>query len=265
MYKEIKDPDLLLLIALSAGIIDYRLGRGGAEAFWSGLLRLAKGKRINTSSIEFIKSLMNDFINLPVNARSRKQKIRRIHLFTKSGLINEILRKGLEEISSDPVWLWKELARTLGSPMKAKTIVFAMKLLDITSLIVLNKYAEFPIAVPIPLDFHITAMAIASGIVSYNRPIDYKWREVNSIKTKHKSIFLEAWRLVAEVASYEMRRELPLLRLDSLIWQVSKISKKENYVKATCKGAITEYLIEKAEVSRSIAEEVASQLTFNMK
>ena len=146
--------------------------------------------------------------------------------------------------------------------MDRKTIVFSMKVLDIVSLIVKGEYANFPIRVPIPLNYHVTAMAIASGIVK-TEEISYEWNKVEKLQNQYHNKFLRAWEYTTEKASKILEKDLSLLRLDSLVWQLSKTAKKHNFQKWKCQQIFEQYLTE-AKANPQAAKQAAVELTYNM-
>jgi len=58
----------------------------------------------------------------------------------------------------NPKEVWYRLAEVLNNKPQQKTIVFAMKVLDLITLIAKGHYAKFPLNIPIPLDMHVARM-----------------------------------------------------------------------------------------------------------
>ena len=260
LYEKIGNPNIVLLVGLNAAIVDYQLGKGGAETFWATLKSVLSEHKIE--NLEDLKKIFEKFLQQPINARLRLQKKKRIEKLLTSNLAVKILREKFDKIVLTPVSVWTEIARTLQAPMDRKTIAFSMKVLDIVSLITRGKYADFPVRVPIPLNYHTAAMAIASGIIEIEE-VNYEWRKVEKLRDRHYDTFLRAWEYTAEKASKIMEKDLSLLRLDSLIWQLSKIAKKHNYQKQPCKHAFQQYLT-KVKASHQTAHKIANELTYNM-
>ena len=109
-------PEYLGFIALSAGAIDFQLGAGGAERFWSTLSTIADGFK-DLNSLGHIESLMKRFLNDPINARSQNIKKKRIRKIFGSGFAEWYLNS-YESLRENPVLLWRRLAETLGSSME---------------------------------------------------------------------------------------------------------------------------------------------------
>ena len=261
LYQEkTNNPNITLLTGLSAAIIDYQLGKGGAEVFWATLkLVLSKHKLKN---LEDLKSALQEFLDQPINARLKNQKKTRIEKLLKSNLADKILQEDFNKTISNPLLVWTEIAKALQAPMDRKTIVFSMKVLDIVSLIVKGEYANFPIRVPIPLNYHVTAMAIASGIVK-TEEISYEWNKVEKLQNQYHDKFLRAWEYTTEKASKILEKDLSLLRLDSLVWQLSKTAKKHNFQKWKCQQIFEQYLTE-AKANPQAAKQAAVELTYYM-
>ncbi|RLE50497.1 MAG: hypothetical protein DRJ33_07360, partial [Candidatus Methanomethylicota archaeon] len=122
-----------------------------------------------------------------------------------------------------------------------------------------KSYASFPKKVPIPLDVHVARMALYSGIVEDGLPENLK----DNIQ-RIKDIFLMAWSYVAEKVSEILNKDISPLRIDSLIWQLSKEAQKVNYERRHAAKYIVRYLVGKAGISESAAIKVAQELTYNM-
>lgn len=58
-----------------------------------------------------------------------------------------------------------------------------------------------------------------------------------------------------------LRRNISLLRLDSLVWQVGKIMYGCNYAKSCSIKGIQRYMVEKVELNGTLASKFANELT----
>ncbi|MEM0489171.1 MAG: N-glycosylase/DNA lyase [Candidatus Bathyarchaeia archaeon] len=238
------EPKFLGLIALSAGTIDFQLGFGGAERFWGVLHETAK-EAIGLNSIENIKGLMMLFLNNPVNARCLEVKKERIKKIFSKDFANWYI-DNYEYLRENPEKLWKKLAQVLRSPMNKKTIVFSMKAFDIANLICYGDYLPFPQNIPIPVDFHVKHVTISSGLL--NQYYD-------------DELFRNVWSLVLNNVKYNLDRNITLLRLDSIVWQIGKLLYKCGYKRELSQKSVEEYLTRKICIEKNLAKEIATELT----
>ncbi len=258
VYRRVKDVRILLVLGLSAAIVDYQLA-GDAFKFWNTLQKVLAKRGFKLSSISDIKAVMDDFLNYPVNARFNSTKRGRVTKFFNSGFADFLWDRAYKYYSDKPIEIWYRLARALGNRPDQKTIVFAMKVLDLISLLVNGSYANFPRSVPIPLDIHVARMALYSGIVKSNSSEIPEW----AIQ-RNKEVFLRAWRNVAERVSEMLGRRVSALRIDSLVWQLSKEAQKASYRRNQAIQYIIRYLVDVANIDKNVAKNVAQELTYNM-
>ena len=238
------EPEYLGLIALSAGAIDFQLGMGGAERFWSTLSIMADGFK-DLNSLGHIKSLMKRFLNDPINARSQNIKRKRIRRIFGSSFAEWYLNS-YESLRANPMLLWRRLAKTLGSSMEKKTIVFSMKAFDISHLVCYGDYVDFPWDIPIPVDFHVKRVTISTGLLEY-----YGSDE----------LFRYVWSLVLRSVRERLGRKITLLRIDSIVWQIGKIMYACKYKKESSQKSIEYYLTRKIGVEKTLANKMAIELT----
>lgn len=77
--------------------------------------------------------------------------------------------------------------------MDYKTIAYAMKILDLISLISKGHYAEFPINSPKPVDDHIARMSIYSSVIRVRKHVKIP-EEVKEFAPKiGKDLIIRAW------------------------------------------------------------------------
>jgi len=77
--------------------------------------------------------------------------------------------------------------------MDYKTIAYAMKILDIISLISKGHYVEFRREPPIPVDDHIARMSIYSGVIRIRKYMKTP-EEVKEFAPKiGKDLIIRAW------------------------------------------------------------------------
>jgi len=151
-----------------------------------------------------------------------------------------------------PDEVWFRLAEGLGSRPDSKTVAFAMKVLDVASAIITGSYAEFQRLPPIPVDVHVARMSHYSGVV------------VGELQPLEVEVYRSAWFKVSRAVTERLGRTVSPLRLDSLLWQLSKEASRYGYVKRRAVPAMARYLADNAKVSSEVALKVASELSVNM-
>ena len=217
--------NFLYAIAICCGLCDYQLGYGGAEKYWSSLLE-AYATVEPIENEKDLSELMSLFLEKPINAQSRERKKLRIRKLFERGFIRELL-DNMESCLANPVSTWENLASALENPSNAKTVVFSMKVFDLANLIVSGRYLDFPQNIPIPVDFHVRNVAIASGIVDIYESDD----EVR-----------EAWLRVLEELNKHINPSVNLLRIDSIVWQVGKTAYDTKFDEERTKQALLKKL-----------------------
>jgi hypothetical protein len=115
------DRPLACLTAVCLGITDYQLGAGAATGYWNAVM-MEVDRRVPSKATDVIE-LMARVCRHPVSARLADQKLARVEKVVRSW--------ESERVPAEPVELWKWLAVTLRQPEEAKTIVMAMKLVDL--------------------------------------------------------------------------------------------------------------------------------------
>jgi N-glycosylase/DNA lyase len=111
-------PPYLSLISICTGVIDFKLGPGGAERLWATLVKAAK-EFDNLNDLKQVEWLMKTFLNEPINAPDLHKKINRIRKLFDSGFVSWFIDH-YEELRENPVLLWRRLSETLGSGMEQK-------------------------------------------------------------------------------------------------------------------------------------------------
>lgn len=244
LYERGVRPEFLGLIAVCTGVIDFQLGRGGADKLWATLAEVADGFD-DLNSLRHVEFLMKVFLNEPINARSLRLKVARVRKLFGSGFAEWFI-ENFEKLRRRPVLLWRRLAETLGSGMEKKTMVFAMKSFDISHLICFGDYADFPWDIPIPVDFHVRHVTISAGMLE---------------RYESDEVFRKVWALVLRNVREKLGRNISLLRLDSLVWQIGKLMYGCNYVKSSSVNEIQRYMVEEVGVDAVLAGKFAEELT----
>jgi len=247
LYRSGVKPEYLGLIAVCMGVIDFQLGFGGADRFWKTLVKVA-GKFEDLNDLRQVELLMTSLLTEPVNRRSLQVKAARIRRIFDSGFAGWFIEK-YETLRRNPVVLWRRLSETLRSRMERKTMVFAMKAFDISHLICFGDYASFPWDIPIPVDFHIKNVTISSGLLRHYGGDDS---------------FRKAWTYVLKELKEKTSRNISLLRLDSIVWQLGKIMYASKYERKASMENVKRYMIEKIDVNTELAERFAEELTLNI-
>ncbi len=107
-------PDWALarLTTICLGITDYQLGAGAAAGYWKAVMM--EIERRAPSNPKDVIELMARVCRHPVSSRLADQKLVRVE--------KVISAWESEQVTSQPVELWKWLAVTLGQPEEAKTV-----------------------------------------------------------------------------------------------------------------------------------------------
>ncbi len=161
-YDLCQDLRSVLVIGLGTAIIDYQLGVGGAHALWGALDRVLARVNYRVKDLDEAKLVLTELMKYPVNARLRNVKLRRINRFFESGFAKYLWNEAWRYYHSNPMEIWRRLANAMRQRMDSKTIAFAMKVLDLISLIITGSYADFPRDPPIPFDVHVARMTYYS-------------------------------------------------------------------------------------------------------
>jgi len=235
------------LIAVCTGVIDFQLGFGGADRLWETLAEVA-GKFEDLNDLRQVELLMISLLTEPVNRRSLQVKVARIRRIFDSGFAEWFIKK-YESVRRNPVVLWRRLSETLRSRMERKTMVFAMKAFDISHLICFGDYVSFPWDIPIPVDFHIRNVTVSSGLLK---------------RYENDDSFRKVWIYILKELKKKTGRNISLLRLDSVVWQLGKIMYAAKYERKASMKEIRRYMIEKIGVNAELSERFAEELTLNI-
>ena len=241
------EPKYLGLIAVCTGVIDFQLGFGGADRLWKTLVEIA-GKFEDLNDLRQVELLMVSLLTEPVNRRSLQVKAARMRRIFDSGFAEWFIKE-YDGLRQNPIVLWRRLSETLRSRMERKTMVFAMKAFDISHLICFGDYASFPWDIPIPVDFHIRNVTVSSGLLK---------------RYESDDSFRKAWIYVLKELKEKTGRNISLLRIDSVVWQLGKIMYAAKYERKASIEKIRRYMIEKIGVNTELANRFAEELTLNI-
>lgn len=264
IYRRIGDSRVVVVLGLATGIVDFQLGPGGAPRLWNTLLQIVSRRGFRLRSLDDVRNVISDFLKDPVNARVRKIKCSRVEKFFNSGFAQYLWSTDFSYLAENPIVVWYRLAKTLNNKPYQKSIVFTMKVLDLITLIVKGRYANFPHNIPIPLDLHVARMALTSGIVEYHWVGKLTSTIVEELMSRNPQVFRNAWAKVSQHVSEKIGKHISLLRLDSLIWQIGRKAFEAQYIKNLAKQKIKQYLAEEVKINPKVAEKIANIFTYKM-
>lgn len=236
------DERLARLAAMCLGFSDYQLGTGGAEAYWDAIgEEVAKTEVSNSAGI---LELLIRVCKHSVSSRLAERKLARV---------KKVIERWSDGSAPDePKALWRWLAYALNQHPDAKTVVMAMKIVDLMHLAKHEEYLDFGADVPLPVDLRIARLSLTSGLVhdSQGQPISHRDKDANEVASTNRPMLVEAWRSVSQAAG-----GISLLRIDSLAWQLA-----EHVKGVQPDNLITQHLLDVG-CSRAVASKLASELT----
>lgn len=202
------DQPLASLTAICLGIADYQLGAGAAAGYWEAVMREIDRRPPQTPAD--VVDLMTRVRQHLVSVRFADQKLVRVE---------KIVRSWSDRVPSTPEGLWKWLGQTLGQSEEAKTVVMAMKLIDLLELARTGRYLDFGPEVPLPIDLRIVRISLTSGLIASGQQasLNALMGRAGDIASVQRQLLIDAWRAVAKAAG-----GLQLLRIDSLAWQIAE-------------------------------------------
>ncbi len=187
-----------IVFIIIAGLNDYQL-KGRAEiVYWPSIVKWVIQQEVPTSPEKLIPILK------PFYKRERLStgKINRLHRFLESNLAKWLWQARKENIAANLNEIWLSLAKTMNQKPNKKTILFSMKCLAL-SLMMLG-IREFRFEFPIPVDSRIRKLTLALGLLN----------EKNTNERQIQTI----WDTVLK----ELKKTYPeinMLHLDSYLWQ----------------------------------------------
>jgi N-glycosylase/DNA lyase len=218
-------PPLACLAAICLGITDYQLGAGAAAGYWKAVM--TEIERRTPSNVSNVVDLMARVCSNPVSSQLADQKLARVE--------KVVTAWQTDDVRSQPIELWRWLAATLGQPQEAKTVVMAMKLVDLLELSRDGRYHDFGIAIPLPIDLRIARISLTSGLIAPTGggSISHLMSRAGDIASERRQLLIEAWRAVATAAG-----GLQLLRIDSLAWQLAEVASTSQWESDVAKRLI---------------------------
>jgi len=265
IYRKYRDERTLLVLGLGVALLDYRLPRGGAYLFWNTFLKLLRKKLYpkKDPGLEDLLNILLLFTDTRACSKLRYQKKQRIIRYMKFARYLWIY--GWRIYAKNPDYIWGKLASTMGQARSAKTISFAMKVLDLITILVHGDYARFKDVYYIPVDYHVARMSIYSGIIEVN-PMYYRG-SVSNIADEltsepYKNVIIEAWYQVSRIVSKLLNKTINVFRIDTLLWRVGKTF-NDSYSRNRAINEVVNLLVNEADIEESIAREIAEQLLYN--
>jgi N-glycosylase/DNA lyase len=201
------------LTAIALGLTDFQLGDGGAQLYWQIAEReIEDGPPVNPDGI---RDVIQRIVRHPVAAKSADLKLRRIDRLLQSPLPRWLAAMTPDRLLAELPELWRRLASAMNQDPSAKTIVFAVKLVDLMVLQDTGERAALPDDMPIAVDIRIARAAYASGILEPpgGETAAGMIRRSSAELLADRAPYVRAWQEVAGQTT------LSPLRLDSVIWQ----------------------------------------------
>lgn len=192
---------------VGVAIVSYMLSVRGEE-HWFMASRYA-GRPVKDSLVTFIQES-------PSLLRFRQSRLKRIKKYSKTFLPR--FPERFDYYIDDLGLFWRDLAAAMEGDASAKTVVFAVKMFYY-ALIASGLKPLLPREAPIPVDYRVCLMTLASGLVS-SETSDLK-ENARLLRIKHTSLVKHSWNLVSSLSG------LPPLRLDSTLWLVGGAVEKK--------------------------------------
>lgn len=234
----------LALLSVMAGLSDFQLAID-AQAYWNSLEEIALGHG-SLESTQDVNSIMDDFLEEPVNARYTSMKRDRLVKLNENGFPDWFLDHYPIE---SPKEIWERTAIDLGGrrKMSSKTVVLAMKVLDIHNLIINGIYLGFPDYIDIPVDEHVSRIARFSGIS----------------QTDDEDQARKCWADVADQIEDNLGVRISLLRIDSVVFQFGQQISDEGFNLEKSRQRFYKYAVDTG-IPEDNAERLAVELTINL-
>ncbi|MBP1448772.1 MAG: N-glycosylase/DNA lyase [Thermoproteus sp.] len=178
-------------LAMLNALVSYKLSGRGEEHwdYFSKYFTEHKSSDICKSFIEYIKR--SPYLALGRDGRTR----RALKACRYSPNLDDLLRS------------WRELADVLGAEGDAKTIVFAIKILNYVYMCCRGRARPAPFEIPIPVDYRVAKLTSCMGLVDIGPEEALRRREeVQRI-----------WSRIAEASG------VPPLHIDTLLWLAGRV------------------------------------------
>ena len=189
-------------IMLMSGLNAYQL-KGKAQEKYFPVLKEYLKKNENKSDFD---SLRDTFLSFYQKERAYNAKIKRVNKFFNSELAKIIWKRNRVIFFKENFQrIWLSLAATMDARKEQKTIVFAMKCLGIG--LIMEGCSDFDFSdIPIPIDSRVKYFITRLGF--------------NLKDTEIREFFNDVVKSL---------KHINMIHLDSLIWQIGRLSKEEIY------------------------------------
>lgn len=191
------------VLMLATGLNAYQLKGKSDVAYWPNIRKVLEVSSPPRSPDELCKLLMPFYQQERLNTK----KIKRLKKFLGSSLASQLWGSSPQMVSADFLNIWESLAKIMNQRPQAKTIVFAMKCLGI-SLFIAREYKFNFTPIPVPVDSRVMKFTNLFFKTDSDDDVRAFWNDVLSILRKDDP-------------------RITMIHLDSLIWQIASMNKKE--------------------------------------
>lgn len=220
--SKISDVRIVCTLALMNALVSYKLSSKG-ENYW---MEFSKYFSIINPSINW-NELPEIMLSFMKNSRGNRilieQKYSRLKVLKNSGFLADLKEKFDYYINNLEV-LRYHLAKSLNTDVNSKTIVFAIKMLYYAFRASTGRIVVLPMSIPIPIDLRIATMSYITGIINIEPPVKSLQESADLIMKNYENA-QKAWNIVAQIS------QIPPLHIDSIIWPLLDIARKNNYNK----------------------------------
>lgn len=234
----------LTLIAILCGIIDYQ---ENAQRFWARVERELEADGFPQDLRPIEATLLRIAAG---GGRAAASKVLRLNKASRRGFASWYWTEGWRAAYAAPTDVWRRLADVMGDPPDKKTVLMAMKCLDMTSLAVRGQYLPLH-ELPIIVDVRIVQSSLRSGLLALED--DERGMAEDELAQTGRSTVIEAWRRVVLAARAHMGDEFSAFRLDSLLWQTAQAEDRD-----VIAGRLEEYGFGSASATALAAELTAA-------
>ena len=191
-----------IALVVANALVSYRLTLAGEE-YW---LEFADWFTKTRPHIEKVGDVFNAFSNfLAVSKGNRVLRVQKLNRLQRAARVIENALTQPEHYL-DLKLLVNELAMSLKAKPFEKTIVFAAKMAYYTFR-VLGRNARLEEITMIPIDKRVALLTVTSGLLD---------ADPKNIMSRYQDVAIRAWQEVARLSN------IPLLRLDAIIWLPAK-------------------------------------------
>jgi len=221
LYNELRECNSLALLTVLNSIVSYQLSATGEEYWWE----FARYKKFS-SGVGDPEDLWRRFRNFLLSSRgnvaSREIKIERLERIRRTQFHIELYVRYIEYIKNLDL-LTSRLAEVLRQNIYDKTIVFSAKMMYYVSKICDIEPGGVE-KIKIPVDRRVAAISYTSGLIDV-----LETKDIVEEIMREKERVIEAWSIVSKIC------DIPLIRLDSIIWFFGKYVRDRDPVEKALK------------------------------